>query len=72
MRDTKDLAPHELIHLHEVMLAETTGAFQLQHGLQYADDNQMKQLMQTAIQTKMQRISKMQQFVSRMTGNQLQ
>ncbi len=55
-------APHEIFELHELLAAEIISAKKLQANLERTNNQELKEIIHSALQAKLGRIKEMQQL----------
>jgi similar to spore coat protein len=58
------LAPHETLEVHELLRSELTCYKKLQANMSIVQDNELKQFMNEAMNSKQRSIEQLQQFIA--------
>ncbi|MEA5093684.1 MAG: hypothetical protein VB128_01900 [Sedimentibacter saalensis] len=58
------LAPHETLEVHELLRSELTCLKKLQANMSIVQDNELKQFMNEAMNSKQRSIEQLQQFIA--------
>jgi hypothetical protein len=69
--NNNQIAPHEIIELHELLNANILGAKKLTASSSMVKDEALKKLMQNSLEGKKTRIKELQNFINGQLGNQL-
>jgi similar to spore coat protein len=64
IQNVKGLTPHEALEVHELLRSEITGYKKLQSSMSMVQDNELKQFMKDALNSKQNSIEQLQKFVA--------
>jgi hypothetical protein len=69
--NNSQVAPNEILELHELLNANIIGAKKLSASVSMVQDESLKQLMQNSLNGKKTKIQELQNFINSQLGKQL-